>query len=261
MSWPHIIADAVGGGLGGFIGALAAKKYPSCEKWAMGVSLTICILLSNIFIAPIAERRWNEKQAEDALQSFPVYRTIQAHDPKTYAELKNRFTEGLNEGKSTNFLTDEMSIYMVSKIQPYIRVTSDQAAIRQARATTNILDKLDGEHCYASLFPAKNQGKVNAYELVSRADKDEANSSVNEVIEMALNKPSTPATAESTKQSLLSVMNGLQNKTNLQLINKPSLTKEEKTLACKATSELFHGILQLPVDQSGPLLRYLLSTQ
>lgn len=261
MHWSELVIYAAGGAVGGGLGALLAGKFPE-RKWLLPLTVVLSFVLFKIAFLSWTETKKADDTAEQALQSVGVYRAIKADDPAFYAELKQRFANGLREGKSRQSMVDDIAVHLMSRFQRYAHVTSNKAAVRMARAIVATFESLDGDTCYAMMFPAQNAGKVNTLSTVTATAKNEMAAAVEEMIESAIRNPQPPPNKDETQPALETALRSLSSETlqDLQLVNHVLNAAEEKARACNASRTMFQKILEQPESEAGPLLRFLMGS-
>ena len=224
------------------------------------VAGTVTAVASALYVWPRYVRWISTVTNETQINRDATYRAIKEHYPRLHAELVEGFVEGLSSGQDEASIVINAGLRIAAFVEERMPYASDAAASRFSAAVSAQLRELramDPELCYYLLHPDPSSGVIAATRLSEQA-RDDAKAAMVDVIQSSA-RDNAPPEAIDALPALESVLYPLELKYGAdwqQLANAtaPGVDKEK---ICTMTLELFEGILALPDEQKGKVLRYL----
>jgi hypothetical protein len=203
--------------------------------------------------------------AELDLLRIPVYVAIRDSEPDTYRKIRDAYTEGVRLGKSEAELRSAVFPYMEPLEVKYMRRAADDAVIEMARVLVDEIDLLaahDPEACYAYFFPAPSTPTVNPERYLSMEIIDRELAAGSRIIETGIAEPQPIPSEKDVKLILNLVMRRLSARypaTDIAMLSDLRAKWVNHATACRMASALYKEVLDLPINDQAPMLRYLFS--
>jgi hypothetical protein len=206
---------------------------------------------------------WEMRSAEKSLQEIPAFRAIKEHDPKTYSALLDDLRQAIKNGGDRAQIIGAVRGRMSTLVLGKLPHSSDEAVVAYIDATmTELREVYDhgGDLCHQFLFPQPGQA-LDGSKYFSKKAQEADLAALARVIETSSRDPQ-PVPAESeVMPHLQPIILDLADEfgEDIALLQNPSAPGIDKRKVCSMTSSMYDRILRLPVDDSGKVLRYLVS--
>lgn len=264
--WMDVALAAIAGGCAVLV-ARAFIKNPKSRKTAHRAVLGLCFLLfwmlGQKFIMPRVNGYTLADNFEDKLRQSPAFSALQQHEPSTYRQLVNDLRQAVGAGQTEAQVLALSRDRIAGLIQARIGKASDDTAIRfvqVAQDQSRQLHTAGPGLCFQYLFPKPGEPPIPAQHLDRRMIKREQ-AVMGDIIKDSAERPAVEPLQEQVTPALMLVAQALAQKytqEELQMLDNPHGPGVDKEKVCSMNIDFYDQVLQLPTQQKGPLLRFLL---
>ena len=265
MNWISIIVSAFGGAIAALITSVLVRDRQENKRQFAGVfvvMLLVMLAISREFITPQIQAYFAVRSVDSKLSVNPTFAALKKYDPKTYsnilAELKKSISHGQTETEAILSIRNNIEA-IVQKRLPIASNESAAAYMQIMVQEMKELDKHGSDTCYKFLFPQAGQAiELNKFipENIKQADV----AALGDVIKTSATSPqSVPKEAEisSFMQPVIEELARNYGQ-EMAVLQAPTAPGANKAKVCQMTIVLYDRILQLPSDQAGLIIRYLI---
>jgi hypothetical protein len=268
MNWINLGSGAVIGATSGILASLLARRLTSKRY----VSLTVFVLsfilfgfLSKQFLIPVIHAWKVEREVERSLSEISAFQHIAKYDPQAYHRIKTELVDSIRKGESQEQAVGRARQAVGGLVMRYIPHASDEAVVRYVRAMTLEIEELAEKNpqvCYRFLFPDR-YGSADVTQYM-KADTQRADlAALAEVIRTAAEQPQPAPNGETGDALLKKLMNNFHASQgdDAYLLQDPFAPGVDKKKVSKLIASLYREALNLPQEESGLLLRHMLSAK
>lgn len=266
MNWISIGLAALSGALAAMIaGIIVRKPKERLFPYAIAFVISFGVLqgLSREFVFPELNA-WNvARKADSAFVDIPAFQAIKQHDPKTYEAILSDIRGSLRKGADEAQIIGLVRGHIVGVVQKRLPSASDEAVVSyMAVMVTEIheLHKYSSELCYRFLFPEKS-GPIDGRKYFSKRTQEADLAALAQVIKTSAESPqSIPKEAE-VMPKLEPVIFELEKKygNDITMLQNPSAPTVDRGKVCSMTADLYKRIIEMPRNENGKILRFMLS--
>ena len=266
MNWIDLGLGAAIGAIAGILAALVARKLTSKRSVSLIVFVSSFILfgfLSNQFLTPVIQTWKSGRDVERSLSEIAAFQQIAKYDPQVYQRIKTELVDSIRKGESQEQTVGRARQAVGGLVMRYIPHASNEAIVQYVRAMAIEIEELaekNPEACYQFLFPARyGSADVTQYIKVETQRTDLA--ALAEVIRTAAEQPQPVPNAETGDALLKNLMNRFyaSQGDDALLLQDPFAPGVDKKKVSKLIASLYREALNLPQEESGLLLRHMLS--
>jgi len=266
MSWISGVAALVCAGVaaGVAVFALRGRSREASHHAALWLVLAgLLFVATQHFITPALQARYDASRVDDSLSSHAAFAAIKKHDPQTYGRIMAELREGLLAGQSQGVLIERVRAQVTSLVQQRLPRASDEAATEYVRVMVQEMHELrshGGDLCFRFLFPQPGEGlNLTRYVSVNLRDADAA--ALSQVVRSSTVSPQPVPQKAEVLVRMLPVMSALSARygRDLTLLEQAQAPGVDRDKLCSINIDMYSVILQMPVSDSGKLIRYLMS--
>lgn len=266
MSWIDLGLGAAIGATAGILAALLARKLTSTRSVSLIVFVSSFILfsfLTNRFLTPVFHTWKSERELERSLSEIIAFQHIAKYDPQVYQRIRTELVDSIHKGESQEQAVGRARQTVVGLVMQYIPHASDEAVVRYVKAMTLEIEELadkDPEACYRFLFPAR-YGSADVTRYIKTETQRADLAALAEVIRTAAEQPQPLPNAETGDALLKNLMKEFyaSQGDDALLLGDPFAPGVDKKKVSKLIASLYREALDLPQEESGLLLRHMLS--
>lgn len=248
-------------------GALAALiAYPLLGKDKQRKVPYLVVFLVLMFgLRAVADRtvvlKLRIAQADRQLKQLPFYKELSEDDPDTYAKIQGVIEDSITRNEGSDALGGKISPLVAASLPKFAARGSDESVVGFVTVVNDqltTLHKSDPDSCYGFLFP--DAPRTSAPAGMSEDDQMKLLTQMGKVIHTAVRSPQAPPDVAHAQQLLAPVQAKLQQDfgKDLELVGHKVSTPRERERVCAITNELYTGVLALPRNDAGLVLRYML---
>jgi len=231
--------------------------YPTIEELVEARIVHNIIHASDI--APVKYDS-NSFAIENALQGISAFETIRRYTPNTYEKILKEFDILLKKGASQLEIESAIADYIQAIAEETMPVSSDDALIKFARATIEVLKKLGEQDpilCIKNLYP-QQYGPISPREYVSEEILLSMIDALSQIIVDSYEKHNRPVDINEAELLMMKLMDVMGNKAQ-DLEPKDLQNRADYKRLCDATIEFYALILKEDERMAGNALRYVLN--
>ncbi len=198
----------------------------------------------------------------DQMLGFDPFKTLQTRDPQQFQALRKQATADMGMKASLTDVTELPGAELSPLALQYWSSTSDALALEFARSLESYLVRLgerNPDECYYLFFPARAPDRLPTTEVLSAREFGNFADVQARLIGYAV-RHQTPVPKEADIATARDTMvRQFQEKAPglLSVFSTIDDVRTDHGQACSAMTEMLALTLQLPDDQSGPLLRFI----
>ncbi len=266
MDWMAAALAGVCGALAALVASLLIRK-PRDNMGAYMVSMVIAFgtfqWLAKELVVPEIHARQAERDVETVLQANPAFQALKRYDPPAYRALLVDLRTSVKKGTDVSQVVQTVKTHVGAIARKRLPTSSNQAAISFAKALLAGLEELktkDGDLCYQFLFPQKSSTGA-AVTHTSERTTQAFHGAMAEAIRSSAEAPQAIPREADVAPTLQAVFQDLAKEygDGLRMLQNPSGPDVDRALVCAMTAGLYRRVLDLPTDEGGPLLRFLVS--
>lgn len=266
MSWISVAAAVVCAALAGLIAVFALRGRTREKSHQAAVWVVVAGLLfmgAHLFITPKLQARYDASRVDASLSGHAAFAAIKKHDPQTYGRIMSELREGLLKGRSQPELIEFVRAEVTTLVQKHLPRASDDAATEYMRVMVQEMSELrrqGGDLCYRFLFPKPGEA-LNLTRHVSANTRDADAAALSQVVRTAIVSPQAVPKQSEVAVRIQPVMTALSARygSDLALLQQPEAPGIDRDKLCSINIDMYTVILQLPIADSGMLIRYLMS--
>jgi hypothetical protein len=266
MAFLDVILGAIAGGLVLLmLGPLIKRKCKTDPNRRLASTIVVILAFgaSQVVLTPVVQAFSAAAEIDEALQNNPTFVVLKTHDVETYNSFTKSMRERYKGGATHAEIVAEAQSKMRGIVMSKLPASSNEAAVTYLKATTAELEHLyqaGGDKCYAYLHPAPGkaaQPRIDFTPELIQADL----AALAEVLRAAYVSPQPIPTDEAFEAVLSkSFAQYLQaNSVELNELEKPKASEQERRAVCRATVSLYQEIFKLPMPAAGTVIRYMLA--
>ncbi|MBC7955395.1 MAG: hypothetical protein H7Y33_05960 [Cytophagales bacterium] len=268
MSWIGLVVAAICAALAGVITTVALRHRTEEKLHYVGMWVVVAGVLfggANHVITPALQVRYDVSRIDASLSSNAAFSAIKKHDPLTYGRITAELRDGLLSGRSKADLIEMLRNEVSTLVQQRLPRASDEAATEYMRVMVQEMGELrrhGGELCYRFLFAQPGQG-VDLTRYVSANTMEADSAALSQVVRSSTVSPQ-PVPVKSEVESRLQPVVALlaaRYGPDLALLQQPRAPGIDRDKLCAINIDMYTVILQLPMADSGKLIRYLMGGQ
>jgi hypothetical protein len=260
MNWTSIILAAVAGGIAGIVARLIANPKENRNTYLVAFFAVFggLYLLSRSVILPKVELR----QAEAKLLEIPAFKALRLHDSDAYGKLMDEVKVALKGGKKEGEIFGIFRKHMVAIVEDRLPKASNDAVVEYIAATMAEMDELyrrGDDTCHRFMFPAAGE-MLDARQYFSKEVQDRDLAALARVIETSARDPQRVPEDFEVLPRLQPIIEELTNEygSSIALMQNPGGARNErKRKVCEMASSMYAKILDLPTEDGGKILRFL----
>jgi len=258
----------VSGAVAGAIAYMIAGA-PKDDRGKFSVTFVITFVaifaLSRVYVLPQANAWYGVRNAEAELQQHSAFRAIKKYEPKTYQAMIDDIRKSLLKGGSQEEAIAAARIHMIGLVQRRLPTASNESVavyMDVTMAELRALQKKGGDFCYRFLYPQSGPPFDISRQLSKKMQKDDLDA-LAKVIESSATNPQPLPDQQQIVARLKPIYSRLVEEYGEEvdlLKNAAGATAEaDKRKICEMTGSLFDMILAHSAEESGGILRYMLS--
>jgi hypothetical protein len=254
----------IGAGAGAVAALLARMIADPGEKKTAYVFLFVLLfaglnLAGRTFILPKLQLR----NVEASLLEESAFRALKEHEPETFDQILAEVKGAMKDGKKPEQLRGLVRKHLAEMVEERLPSASNEAVTNYISATMVEVDELyerGDELCFEFLFP-KDGKFIDASKYFSKEALQADLDALSEVIESSATDPQDVPQESEVMPELQPIMAELvafygEDFAQLQNPHAPGVDKRQ---ACEITSSMYTKILDLPSENSGRILRFLIA--
>lgn len=266
MSWISLVVAAVTGGLVALIASLLLphdKDDSGSGKSAVGVAAVIGVVLAHFLLTPKLETAWTMRSFEKALSENAAFAAIKRYDAPTYDKLMLDVKNGLASHTPEIQITAMVRNQITAIVQKRLPRSTNEAAVAYMQVMVQEMRELkshDGQMCYQFLYPQPGQTQ-DISKVLSDSTKKADLTALGQVIKLAALTPQEVPKQDQVMPFLTPVFTSLGSKygDDLRDLQNPKRPGVNQTRLCSMMIDLYQQIAQLPGEQGGMALRFMLA--
>ena len=269
--------DLIRIGLGGLLAALswgiAWGLHPSLSEtgrrsycfWMIVVVGVIVIFnLSDKYFGPKLTEWDNARTIESLMLKEPVYQAIKQYDPEMYENISSEFRKGLKQGSDQQQIHGSVRDRITVFAQKRLPHASDEAVVSHIKIMLNEMDELNkhgGDLCFRFLFPQAR--RIDAGKYLSKQIQEADHAALAQIIKTSTESPQPIPEEAEVKSKMKPILLELSKiyGNDLWMLQNPTASNVNKDKVCEMTADLYKEILKLPPNESGKILRFMLSQE
>jgi uncharacterized protein YejL (UPF0352 family) len=265
MSWIDVAAAALCGLVAAAVVFAALRRHAPDKPLYVLAWLVVAGLLfglANAFITPGLQSRYDASRVDQLLSGNAAFAVIRKHDSPTYERLMSELRAGLLRGQSRAELVNLVRSQVSVLVQQRVARASDEAATEYMRVMVQEMGELrrqGGDLCYRFLFAKPGQGPdLSQYVSANTVAADAA--ALSQVLRSATLAPQAVPQQAEVAVRLKPVVAALSGRygPDLALLQRPQAPGVDRDKLCSISIDMYTVILQLPLADSGKLIRYLM---
>ena len=195
--------------------------------------------------------------------AVPLFAALKTADPDAFASLRQEFLAGIRDGITQREMSVRIhTLFMQQFLSKYLKTGPDAPLAAYWKIQLDELRELrqlDPRYCREFLFPSKDSGMAPVSDLVSKETLDQDMTDLVDLVRQTALSPRAPPTAAEVQESLRRVARSAEAQApgTAAVLNATGRYADEPEVVCDSALAFFGAVLDLPVDRSGPVLRYL----
>jgi hypothetical protein len=268
MDWITIIVLVMAGASS----AVAAFLTPKRLRKGRIVPISIFILffvglgvLVKQWVSPAIHVWKSQRGVEKSLLQVSAYQYISKYDPKAYQQIRDEILDSIKKGEGQELATARGRKVVAALVSKYIALASDEAVIRYMDAVAREIEELaskDPEICYQFLFPER-YGTSDIQQSLKPETQRADLAALADVIRTAAEQPQPEPDQKRGEESLKRFMNSFYQAHGDEalLLKDPFAPGIDKGKVCRLIASFYREVLNLPEEEGGTVLRYMLSAR
>ncbi len=262
MDWYSIGLAALSGGFAALIASLIFGKTAKKTAYIIVVVILFVVfnLLSKQFILPEINAYKAKSDIESSFENVPAFASIKKYDPEIYKKLLLSLTEASDKGYSRQEAIDLVRTQLTGLVVSRLPHASDEAIISYLSVMVEEMGELQSQGedlCFKFLFP-QVAGGIDGQKLFSQKTQKKNLAALDEIIKTSNLKRPLPAEKD-VMPFIEPVFVNLFQKygDDISMIESPLASNIDKTKVCNITKNLYKQIIELPIEQAAPTLRWM----
>lgn len=265
MNWISIGLAALSGGLAAAIATLAIRN-PKEKRVAYAivffVSLAVLQGISRQYVFPDLNARYQIRKVEAALLEIPAFQAVKQYDPKTYEKLMSDLRESIKKGTDESQMIGLVRGHITGLVQKRLPYASDEAVVTYMNVMLtemNELNRQGNDLCYQFLFP--QQSVFDGRKYFSKQTQEADLAALAQVFKTAAENPQAiPGEAD-----VMPVLKPIyvefakEHGNDIIMLQNPIAPNVDKAKVCSMVGGLYARVMQLPQNENGKVLRFMLS--
>lgn len=214
---------------------------------------------------PALRPDWKISDAtRDGLLDGPTFRAIEEHYPADYARIEARMDELVKQGATPRRTMVVMRAEAQAVMLRSASAASDEAITQMTRTIVDLISAIGAQNadaCGALLFGDGSAG-FDYLERLPPALGQSLQVSTAEVIRSSRVAPQPVPAEDDVMDDMIVVMTPVVEKYGdmVERLGNPDAPPAERTAACNITIDIYRGVLALPQERAGPILRLMYDT-
>lgn len=235
-------------------------------RWIPAALCLACLLAPAV--APAAQPAsalrpdWKISDAtRDGLLEGPTFRAIKEHYPADYARIEAKMEELVKQGATARQTMVVMRAEAQAVMLRSASAASDEAITQMTRTIVEVISAVgaqDVDACGALLFGDGGSG-FDYLERLPPALGESVEVRTAEVIRSSHVAPQPVPTEDEVMDDMSIVMTPVFEKYGdmVERLGSPDAPPAERAAACNITIDIYRGVLTLPQERAGPILRFM----
>jgi hypothetical protein len=268
MDWMTIVFIATAGLISALVAFLTPKRLRRNGIVPTAIFILLFVSLGALVkqcVSPAIHLWKSQREIDQSLSQISAYQYIAKYDPKAYQQIRDKILDSIKKGESQEQATARGRKVVAVFVSKYIPRASDEAVIRYMNAMVQEIEELaskDPEICYQFLFPERygtSDIPQNLKPETRRADL----AALADVIRTAAEQPQPEPDQKKGEESLKRLMNSFYQAHGDEafLLKDPFAPGIDKEKVCRLIASFYKEGLNLPKEEAGMVLRYMLSTR
>ena len=200
---------------------------------------------------------------QSQFDAVPLFAALKTADPGAFASLRQEFLAGIRDGITQREMSVRIrTLFTQQFLSKYLRTGPDEPLAAYWKIQLDELRELrqlDPRYCREFLFPSKDSGMAPVSDLVSKETLDQDMTDLVDLVRQTGLSPQATPTAAEVQESLRRVARSAEAQAPgaAAVLNAPARYADEPEVVCDSALAFYGAVLDLPVDRSGPVLRYL----
>lgn len=205
---------------------------------------------------------WKASPAfRDGVLEGPAYRAIEEHYPADYARIEAVLGQLVNQGATAQQTVVVLRAEVQAVMLRSAAAASDESVTKMTRNIVDVIAVVgdqDAGACGALLFGDGSSG-IDYLARMPAALAEDLQLSTADVIRSSHVAPRPAPRDEDIMDDLTTVMTPIVEKYGDQIdrLGAPDATPAERATSCNITLDIYRGVLKLPTERSGPVLRFM----
>lgn len=210
--------------------------------------------------------QWRDTyKLEATILSVPFFAMLAQYDESNYSKLRNIMVTGIQDGRALiDIQKDIRSIFLNTIIPAYLTKAPDEDLVSYWKIQIDemrYLSKLNPQYCADMIFPRFASSNLDLIALLTKELQSSDIAALTAIVKGVGINPQSHVLSKQVRIDLDSTL-GLLKKNNpwaIPVINNPTLFKGNSDLLCAGMITFYSEVMALPINRSGPVLRYLAS--
>jgi hypothetical protein len=205
-------------------------------------------------------------QTESELLKLPVYQAIKDYEPAVYAQIKQAILTAIVNKSPKELMWSQTRPLLAAVIERRSKTASDEALQQLSTVIVDVVTTLHARGdvtCFQVLFPQAGPA-IDIRGILGEDAAQRELAAQTAIIRSSATAPQPTPLEADVAGVLKTVVAPLQAKyTNVELamLEKPGAAGVDKRKICEMTVDLYREVLKLPKQESGKLLRFMISGQ
>lgn len=261
-----VLTLGAAGALGAATAGLVIKDKVNRRRayyLVFSLSFLLVMTLMNKFVAPQIYGYLEAEELEEELQKNPAFVAMRQYDRPLYDESVAEAKAAVRNGISSEQILGLMRDKIAPVVQGRIGHASDGTIVRFVQVSQKQLRNLqkrgDGT-CYAYMFPTPGPSLVDPKYFDQSITQEELRVTGEVIRDSATSKQVLP-TAEEVRPQLELIARALlqrYSQEEMLMLQNPRQPGIDKEKVCEMSIAMYDQVMALPLEQQGPLLRYML---
>jgi hypothetical protein len=266
MNWLGMITGAVAGGLAAWVSQLIMRKLGRqiavVRYLVFAVVFGLALFVSREYVQPQVVAT----QMETELLKLPVYQALQEHEPAVYAQIAQAMRIAVANKTPNEVIWAQTRPLISGVIGRRAKTASDDAVRQLASVVVDEVSKLHARGdttCYEMLFP-QARPPIDMLALLGEEAAQLELAAQTAIIGSSATAPQPTPTEADIAESLQNVVAALQTKytdADIAALQNPGAAGVNKRKVCEMSADLYREVLKLPAQDSGKVLRFMMSGQ
>jgi hypothetical protein len=260
------LTSIVFAGLAGALAGMLARVIANPKENKNAYVGAFVILFAGLYYASktYAVPWWDLRTAEREISEVPAFKALKEHDPETYRNFMADVEGAIRNRKGTDEAIKSMRARVIDLVQERLPIASNEAAMEYIAATMTELDELyerGDDTCHQFMFPADGVVPLDIQKYVSKEAQQNDLRALAMVIESSSRNPQDVPEEREVMPHLQPVFERLASTYggDIALIQNPGAPGADKRKLCAIVSDLYSQVLQMPAEEGGKVLRFMIS--
>jgi hypothetical protein len=260
------LTSIVFAGLAGAIAGMLARIIANPKENKNAYVGAFVILFAGLYFASktYAVPWWDLRSAEREISEVPAFKALKEHDPETYGKLLAEVEDAIRNRKGTSEAITAMRVRIMKLVEERLPIASNEAAMEYIGATMGELDELykrGDDTCHQFMFPQEGVVPLDLQKYVSKEAQQKDLRALALVIESSSRNPQEVPGESEVMPHLQPVFERLASTygDDIALIQNPGAPGGDKRKLCAIVADLYSQVLELPVEDGGKVLRFMIS--